>query len=660
MRIGSRIAIGYGILLVLVAALAGVGGWQLSGIGSQLGQMSFLAGGVRYVLEVTQDLSAMRAAALELETYSDSKAADKFTAAATQAEQTLATMVTTARPERRKVYQDLAASIGPVRDLFKQLADATASTAAARGKLVTDGDALSDAAMKLMDVAAGSGDDALVLAAQQVMLSIAQTEVAGWRIVAANDSETLGKARKSAAKVLAQLAHFEGIASSAHDLVAGAKAALADYTAAFEALSAGVSARDDLFKAKLEPAIEAIERPLVDGRASLLSRFAESNEATGNLTAQTITTQGVVAGVAILLGIALSVLIGRGIVRPVVAMTGAMTELASGNSDIAIPALDRKDELGRMAAAVQVFKDNKQTADRLAADQEAQRRLREQRAARLESLTQSFETLAGNLVGLVASASGELQATAQAMTGTAAQTTDRTATVAAAAAEASANVQTVAASAEGLAGSIAEIARQVAQSNAVAERAKGDAQRTNEVVRALAEGAQRIGDVIALINSIAGQTNLLALNATIEAARAGDAGKGFAVVASEVKSLATQTAKATGDIGQQIQQIQAATRQAVESIEAIGATIGEMSGIAAAIAAAVEEQSKSTQEIARNVQQAAAGTRDVTENISGVRAGAGETSASASKVLGASQGLSRQAEQLSTEVGKFVAAVKAA
>nr|WP_294546099.1 globin-coupled sensor protein [uncultured Rhodopila sp.] len=284
----------------------------------------------------------------------------------------------------------------------------------------------------------------------------------------------------------------------------------------------------------------------------------------------------------------------------------------------------------------------------------------EQRSKSIDALAKAFESKAGELVGKVSIAANDLQTTARSMTGTAGEALHQATNVAAAAEEASVNVQTVAAAAEELASSINEISRQVAQSAKVAGKARDDARRTDGVVQALSDGAQKIGEVVGLISNIAGQTNLLALNATIEAARAGDAGKGFAVVASEVKSLATQTAKATEDIAHQIAQIQTATKDAVDSIRGIGTTIGEISEIAAAIAAAVEEQGSATQEIARNVQQAAAGTQEVSSNIVGVSRGANDTGAAANQVLEAAGALSRQAEQLRGEVGAFIGGVKAA
>jgi methyl-accepting chemotaxis protein len=283
-----------------------------------------------------------------------------------------------------------------------------------------------------------------------------------------------------------------------------------------------------------------------------------------------------------------------------------------------------------------------------------------QRGQRLDALLKDFETKTADLVGIVASAATELEATARAMTATTDETTQQATNVTAAVEAASVNVQTVASAAEELSASIGEISRQVAQSAEIADRAVQDANRTDAIVKTLAEGAQKIGDVVGLISTIAGQTNLLALNATIEAARAGEAGKGFAVVASEVKSLANQTAKATEDISRQIAQIQVATKEAVTAIEGITETIGEVSRIAASIAAAVEEQGAATQEIARNIHEAATGTQQVSGNIVRVRQGATDTGAAASQVLSAAGDLSGQAERLSGDVQRFVTEVKAA
>jgi methyl-accepting chemotaxis protein len=350
-----------------------------------------------------------------------------------------------------------------------------------------------------------------------------------------------------------------------------------------------------------------------------------------------------------------------GVSRPLRAMTEAMRRLAAGDLAVEVVGADRKDEVGGLAASLQVFKQNLTEMRRLEQDQvELKQQAEIQRKSALASVASDFETRVGGLAKTLSTASGAMQATADAMSATATQTNTQAATVAAAAEEASSGVQTVAAAAEELAASVGEISRQVAQSARMTERAVTDARRTDKVVRALAEGAQKIGQVVELINQIASQTNLLALNATIEAARAGDAGKGFAVVASEVKSLALQTSKATDEIGAQIGQIQAATGEAVEAIRGITTTIEEVSAIATTIASAVEEQGAATGEIARNVQQTAASTQMVTTNISGVSQAANDTGLAASQVLHSAGDLSRQADLLTSEVRDLVQRVRAA
>ncbi|HEX4261873.1 MAG TPA: methyl-accepting chemotaxis protein [Acetobacteraceae bacterium] len=350
----------------------------------------------------------------------------------------------------------------------------------------------------------------------------------------------------------------------------------------------------------------------------------------------------------------------RGLSAPIIRITAAMRRLADRDLDAEIPCVGRHDEVGAIAAAVQVFRDNMARARALEAEQLAVAAARQRRAEATEALIVRFEQEVGSLVGMLASASAEMQQTAQAMSATAEDTNGRATIVASAAQEASAGAQTVAAAAEQLTSSISEISRQVAQSASVTSRAVADARHTDTIVQSLAESAQKIGDVVSLITNIAGQTNLLALNATIEAARAGDAGRGFAVVASEVKSLAQQTARATEEIGAQIGQIQGATGEVVKAIRGITGIIEEVSTIAAAIAAAVEEQGGATAEIARNVQQTAASARDVTVNIGDVSRAAHETGAAAAQVLGAAGGLSRHAEQLSGEVKGFIEGVRAA
>ncbi|MDU6489951.1 methyl-accepting chemotaxis protein [Bradyrhizobium sp.] len=364
---------------------------------------------------------------------------------------------------------------------------------------------------------------------------------------------------------------------------------------------------------------------------------------------------------AAMLCIAMGTMIVSGVARPITAMTEAMRKLAGGDMSAPIPGVERKDEIGKMASTVLVFKDNAVETERLRAEQaEAERLAAERRKRDMHDLANSFEGAIGQIIETVSSASTELEASASTLTSTAERTQQRTTTVAAASEQATANVQSVASATEELSSSVTEISRQVQESARMANEAVDQARKTNDRVSELSKAAARIGDVVELINTIAGQTNLLALNATIEAARAGEAGRGFAVVAAEVKALAEQTARATGEIGQQIADIQSATQESVGAIKEISGTIERLSEISSTIAAAVEEQGAATQEISRNIQQAAQGTHEVSSNITDVQRGASETGSASSQVLSAAQSLSQDSNRLKLEVGRFLNTVRAA
>jgi methyl-accepting chemotaxis protein len=363
---------------------------------------------------------------------------------------------------------------------------------------------------------------------------------------------------------------------------------------------------------------------------------------------------------AILAGIGAAILLVRDVSAGIRSVVAPMQALGNGDLTAQVPHQGETTEIGSMADTLQVFKDAliaKKASDEAAAlDADAKIR----RGQRVDNITREFETLIGELVGSLSSASTQLEASADNLTSTAERAQKLTTVVAAASEEASTNVRSVASATEEMASSINEIGRQVQESARMATDAVDQARRTNDRVSELSKAAARIGDVVELINTIAGQTNLLALNATIEAARAGDAGRGFAVVASEVKALAEQTAKATGEIGQQISGIQAATQDSVNAIKEISGTIEKLSEISSAIAAAVEEQGAATQEISRNVQQAAHGTQQVSSNITDVQRGASETGSASSQVLSAAQSLSGESNRLKLEVGKFLNSVRAA
>ena len=370
----------------------------------------------------------------------------------------------------------------------------------------------------------------------------------------------------------------------------------------------------------------------------------------------------ILAGLGVVIGGLLGFIIGQyGIAKPIRMIVGVLQELASGRYQVEITGLDRKDEVGEVAKTAEVFRENGLAKIRMEAEQkEAESRAAAQRRQDMLQLADQFESAVGEVIETVSSASTELEASATTLTSTAEHAQQLATVVASASEEASTNVQSVASATEELSSSITEISRQVQELARVASEAVGQARSTTDRVGELSKAATRIGDVVELINTIAGQTNLLALNATIEAARAGEAGRGFAVVASEVKALAEQTAKATGEIGQQISGIQAATQELVGAIKDISDTIERLSEISSAIAAAVEEQGAATQEISRNVAQASQGTQQVSSNITEVQRGASETGSASSQVLSAAQMLSGDSTRLKVEVGKFLGTVRAA
>jgi methyl-accepting chemotaxis protein len=353
-------------------------------------------------------------------------------------------------------------------------------------------------------------------------------------------------------------------------------------------------------------------------------------------------------------------LLVRDVSAGIKSIVAPMQALGNGDLTAQIPHRGETTEIGSMADSLQVFKQAliaKQAADEAAAV-DAQAKI--ERGRRVDGITSDFESMIGGIVATVSSASTQLEASAGTLTSTAERAQELTTIVAAASEEAATNVQSVASSTEEMSSSITEIGRQVQESARIANGAVDQARKTNDRVSELSKAAARIGDVVELINTIAGQTNLLALKATIEAARAGEAGRGFAVVASEVKALAEQTAKATGEIGQQITGIQAATEESVNAIKEISGTIEKLSEISSTIASAVEEQGAATQEISRNVQQAARGTQQVSSNITDVQRGAGETGSASSQVLSAARSLSGESNRLKLEVGKFLNSVRAA
>jgi methyl-accepting chemotaxis protein len=661
-RIRGRLYGGFGILLVFCAALAGFAVSQLTSIRDQVALMELQSKNAIRVGDITTDLQAIRRTILRYTFDQDEASLADSDKRLTNVSETLEQAIRTTRSEERKAaYREASKEVAALKTKRAAIVDAIKQMQAGRALLFTDGDQMAADVQKFVDAAQGTpfAHDANMLESKVLLV-----RVANWRMLATRDAKGIDTFKANFGKAQAQLAHAEKLDLPADlaKLLALVKTGLAKYAEAFEKTGPNLVRGDELYYKEITPVVvKAIEK-MDQTKVAIGQAFEKTISETNDRVSTTTTMQETVAGIAVLLGLAIAYLIARGIIRPLAGLTAGMKELAGGNFGVVLPGLDRKDEVGDMAQAVEGFKVKAEEKARAEAEQKIRQDevVARQRKADMNRLADGFETAVGRIVETVSSASSELEMSAGTLTSTAERAQEVTTMVAAASEEASTNVQSVASATEEMASSITEISRQVQESARMASDAVGQARATTDRVSELSKAASRIGDVVELINTIAGQTNLLALNATIEAARAGEAGRGFAVVASEVKALAEQTAKATGEIGQQINGIQAATQDSVNAIKEISGTIEKLSEISSTIAAAVEEQGAATQEISRNVQQAAQGTQQVSSNITDVQRGAGETGSASAQVLSAAQTLSGDSARLKQEVAKFLDSVRAA
>ena len=662
LKISNKIAAGFGLILLILIGSSVMASLSFNRVTSAIEGYSGLVGRSAVFRDIDLEVTRLRGHVREYNFSNEEATADLAVKDAVGLRQLIATgLERVANPERHALLENIRKQAESYIKGFETLRAKNIE----QGKLETDvldvvGQQMTDGfSTVIAAVVKASNTDLLPIAIEGRRLSlVARLDV----------NKRLGRHDEAAAKTAIQ--RFSDLKTIMTQLAAatevtavlGTEVKLIDaYKSAFQRAVGLEVEQTTLMNGSMRQDGTGMAADAVKAKDSNLAAQAATEQDAMSVTASGNTEVMLLGVVGVLLGIVLAWLIGRGISRPVVRMCAAMRALAGGDKAVEIPGVGRKDEIGQMADTVQVFKDSMIETERLRAEQERTKtRVEAERKQGMTNLANDFEAGVKGIVSAVASQATEMEASAQAMTHTAEQTTQQATTVAAAVEQASASIQTVASAAEQLSSSVLEIGRQVEQSSKIAAHAVIEADKTNTTVEGLNTIAQRIGEVVQLIENIAGQTNLLALNATIEAARAGDAGKGFAVVASEVKSLATQTAKATEEIRAQISEIQGSTEQTVGAIRSIGGTIRQMSEIATTIASAVEQQGAATREIASNVHQAAQGTTDIATNIGGLSRAASETGAAATQVLAGAGELSKQSETLRRDVDTFVATVRAA
>jgi methyl-accepting chemotaxis protein len=662
LRIRGRLYGGFGALVLFGVALAGFAVWQLSEIGTQVGSMTVQSADTIRAGEISLQLQAIRRAILSFTFDQDEPSLAEVDKRLTEITGQVENAETITRSEeRRTFYVDVQKDIAELKSRRIALSEAMKQMVAGRNVLLAEGEKLTAGMQKMVGALRTTPFAQSAVALEAEILVV---QVANWRFMASRDQKDVATFKDSFKKAQLQLADLEkyDLPLPLYEVFDAVKAGLGTYATAFEKASTNLLLGNDIYYKDVTPLTVAAIGKMEKLTYSIQQSFTKTTADTNERIAETITTQEIVAGAATILGLVIAFLIARGIIGPLAGLTFGMKDLADGNFGVVLPGLGRKDEVGDMAQAVETFKVKAEQKAR----QEAEAKTKQDQAAAAQrkrdmvKLADDFEGAVGEIIETVTSASTELEASAGTLTSTAERSKQLTTMVTTASEEASTNVRSVASATEQMASSVNEIGRQVQTSSSIASEAVEQARKTNDRVGELAKAASRIGDVVELINTIAGQTNLLALNATIEAARAGESGRGFAVVASEVKALAEQTAKATGEISQQITGIQSATQDSVAAIKEIGDTIGRMSDIASTIAAAVKGQGEATREISRNVQQAAQGTQQVSSHITDVQRGTNETGSASSQVLSAAQSLSRDSTRLKLEVGKFLNTVRAA
>lgn len=664
LRIRGRLYAGFMALVVVGLVMAVVAVWNLQGVQDQVARQSALSDSTARVLEISAHLQAIQRANLRY-VYDASEPAMKEA----QERETAATELLRVSAkgalseERRALYNGLIDDIAKMRRLRDNLGDAVNETRTGKARLLPSGEELAAKTGKLVDVARAAVDEDTAALVADLESRILLVRIANWRFLALRDTKGPATFRASVDRAAQRLAALEKSpqAVELRAALAPVKTSLGIYKSAFEATSAAMLQADEIYHKSLAPLIADSIGKLKVAETTLKKDYQESRTNADAVIAGTTTVQEIAGGLAILFGGIVAFLIARSIVGPLTSMTQAMGRLAGGNLEVEIPGRGRADEIGDMAKAIQVFKDNMIDTERMRAEQaELEARQAENRKKDMARLADQFEQAVGEIVNTVSSASNELEASAGTLTTTAARAQDLSTEVASASQEASANVQAVASATEELSSSVSEIARQVQESARIATEAVGQASRTNERVGALSKAAARIGDVVELINAIAGQTNLLALNATIEAARAGEAGRGFSVVAHEVKQLSGQTRGAIQSVDETVQGIRARMDLTEMTIDSIADQIDLVTEGAAHIARVIADQGEATSDIHASSLQVASDANAMEETAHAVSRNAQRVKSVSDDMRLVTSQLEEQARALRGASSAFLAELKAA
>jgi methyl-accepting chemotaxis protein len=655
----ARIYLGYGLLIALTLGIAAFDSHGLSAVGQEIGKMEALAGSVHRVQDVVLRLEVIRRGLTRYRVDADPDALRDVTASTTRAVELLAESArSTVLEQRRALYAGIAGKLQAIAPKGEHYASLTATGIAGRKTLLDMGVPLGSSAGQLAEIAEAGGVSTEAAAAVVVRAAMRAVVGKSLSFLVSSDPVLLAGFRKDAEAATLALSKLEKDASPRVKAAIPPLRSLFDsYTATFDKVAGALTEGDALYAQQIRPAIMEMQATAGKDLEGLSGEFDAATRNANNVASGTFVDQlGLSAGGTVL-GLVLAFLLARSIIRPVSGMTSAMTQLAAGDTGSEVPARDDADEIGEMARAVEVFRQQAIENVRLATERETEQAAKERRQTAMDRHTRDFGNSVSGVMESFMSAAASMRQAASEVNEGARQTRSSTSSTVEGAAASARDLSSVAAAAEQMAASINEISHQVTHVTRSVQSAVDRATETDRKVAELSAAADRIGDVVRIITDIAGQTNLLALNATIEAARAGEAGKGFAVVAGEVKALASQTARATEQIGAQIVAIRGATGEAVNAVREVGVAISQVETVASAIAAAVEEQATATREITNSVQMVTATTSAATEAMREVLSIAERTDASSALALNASVEVGRTATTLRTEMTDFLNAL---